>query len=52
MAVIIRLIAWVSLHQFWKNKTVHFGRAFTTTLVLIGLGAIGTFPTFFQLFAH
>jgi len=52
MAVIIWLIAWIVLHQAWRNKSVDFGRAFTITLVLIGLGAIGTFPTFFQLFAH
>ena len=50
LALILWLVAWVVLHQLWKTKAVNFGRAFFATLVLIALGLIGTFPTFFELF--
>ncbi len=50
LALILWLVAWLVLHQLWKTKAVNFGRAFFATLVLIALGLIGTFPTFFELF--
>lgn len=51
MAVIVWLIAWAVLHTFYRDKPFETRRALTITLVLVGLGALGTFPTFFQAFA-
>jgi hypothetical protein len=50
-AVVIWLVAWGVLHMMWKEKAVESGRLLTATLVLIGLGVLGTFPIFFQVFA-
>jgi hypothetical protein len=50
-AVIIWLIAWAVLHFMWRGREFNFGRMFWITLGLIGLGVLGTFPIFFQLFA-
>ena len=50
LALIVWLIAWLVLHQLWKTKTVSFRKAFRATLVLVTLGVLGTFPTFFELF--
>jgi hypothetical protein len=49
-AVVVWLIAWAVLHFVWKDKDTNFAKAFTWTLVLIGLGFLGTFPIFFELF--
>ena len=51
-AVVVWLVAWVVLHLAWRSKQVNFGRVFAFTLVLIALGFIGTFPPFFEAFAH
>jgi hypothetical protein len=51
-AVIVWLIAWAALHLAWGDRTIAFGRMFGLSLVLIALGLIGTFPTFFQIFEH
>lgn len=51
MALIAWLLSWVVLHLMWKGKDVSLQRATTIAFVLIGLGFLGTFPTFFQLFA-
>jgi multisubunit Na+/H+ antiporter MnhB subunit len=50
VAVAVWLAAWVVLHLVYRNKPAETRRALTGSLVLIGLGVIGTFPTFFQLF--
>jgi hypothetical protein len=51
--VIIWLAAWAVLHFMWRGKEFNFGRMFWITLGLIGLGVVGTFPVFFELFtAH
>ncbi|MFI2436062.1 hypothetical protein [Streptomyces sp. NPDC018693] len=50
MAVAVWLVAWVVLHLALRNKEHETGRALTVALFLIGLGVLGTFPTFFQLF--
>ena len=52
VAVIIWIASWIVLHMLWKNKQVTVRRALTVTLVLIAAGTIGTFPTFFEMFAH
>lgn len=51
MAVIVWLIAWAVLHMVYRAKPYETRRAFTIAVVLIGLGVLGTFPTFFQAFA-
>ena len=51
IAVIVWLVAWAVLHVFYRDKPFETHRALTIALVLIGLGALGTFPTFFQAFA-
>jgi hypothetical protein len=50
-AVIIWLVAWAVLHLMYRTKEVESRKALTVTLVLIGLGVLGTFPIFFQAFA-
>ena len=50
-AVVLWLVAWGVLHMMWKEKAVESSRVLTATLVLIGLGVLGTFPIFFQAFA-
>lgn len=51
MTVIVWLVSWAILHVLLRRTRYETGRAFTIALVLIGLGVLGTFPTFFQLFA-
>ncbi len=52
LAVIIWIASWIVLHMLWKNKAVAVPRAVTITLLLIAVGTIGTFPTFFEMFGH
>ncbi len=52
VAVIIWIASWIVLHMLWKNKAVTVQLALTVTLLLIAAGTIGTFPTFFEMFAH
>jgi hypothetical protein len=51
MAVIIWLVAWVILHTIYRSRPYETRRAFIIAMVLVGLGVLGTFPTFFQAFA-
>ena len=51
MAVIVWLVAWVVLHFAMRRSRTETRGALVISLVLIGLGIIGTFPTFFQAFA-
>ena len=50
-AVIVWLIAWVVLHMMYRHRAIESRKVLTASLVLIGLGVLGTFPIFFQLFA-
>jgi hypothetical protein len=50
IAVIVWLITWLVLYLLWKNKDVVLKTAFYIGLGLGVLGAIMTFPTFFELF--
>ena len=50
-AIAIWLVSWVVLHLIYRDKEVESRRAFTASLILIGLGTLGTFPIFFQAFA-
>jgi hypothetical protein len=51
MAVIVWLVAWAVLHVVYRAKPFETRRALTIALVLVALGVVGTFPTFFQAFA-
>jgi hypothetical protein len=44
-------VAWALLHATLRTTRYETRRAFAIGMVLIVLGVIGTFPTFFQLFA-
>jgi hypothetical protein len=49
-AVIVWLVAWGALYLVLKDKEYESRRALTIALVLVALGVVGTFPTFFQAF--
>jgi hypothetical protein len=51
LTVIIWLVAWVGLHLAYRRTAYETRRALTIALILVGLGVLGTFPTFFQAFA-
>jgi hypothetical protein len=50
IAVLAWLISWAILYALWRHKDVVLKTAFYIGLTLGILGAIGTFPTFFELF--
>ena len=49
--VVVWLVAWALLHATLRTTRYETRRAFAIAMVLIVSGVIGTFPTFFQLFA-
>ena len=51
LAVVVWLATWGVLHGLLRTKEYETRRALTIALVLIALGVLGTFPTFFQAFA-
>jgi hypothetical protein len=50
LTVIVWLIAWVVLYLVYRDRPIETRRALVVALVLVALGAVGTFPTFFQAF--
>ena len=50
-AVVVWLVAWAVLHLMFRDKATESRKALTASLILIGLGVLGTFPIFFQAFA-
>jgi hypothetical protein len=50
LAVAAWLVSWGVLHLALRHKPYETRRALIIALILIGLGVIGTFPTFFQAF--
>lgn len=50
LAILAWLISWLILDLLWRKKDVDLKTAFYIGLGLGVLGAIGTFPTFFELF--
>jgi hypothetical protein len=52
LAVAVWLVAWAVLHVALRSRPYATRRALLVSLVLIGLGVLGTFPTFFQLFGE
>jgi fluoride ion exporter CrcB/FEX len=51
LAVVVWAAAWGILAVIWHDKDTDLRRMFAIGLVLGLLGALGTFPTFFQAFA-
>ena len=53
VAVILWLIAWYALARCWHARSPGMKSALVAMFVLIGVGVVGTFPPFFELFtAH
>jgi hypothetical protein len=50
VTVLVWLAAWAVLHIVFRRKPYETKRVLTIALILIGLGIVGTFPTFFQAF--
>lgn len=49
LAVMVWLIAWGLLHRQWKGRDMEGGRVNLVTLILVGLGILGTFPPVWSL---
>ena len=49
--VILFFASWMALHLAIGRKNVDFTRVAIIALALLGLGLLGTFPPFFDLFA-
>jgi len=52
MAVLVWLVAWAVLHVVLRRRPYETRGALVVSLVLIAVGVVGTFPTFFQLFGE
>lgn len=50
VTVLVWLAAWAVLHIVYRRKPYETRRALTIALILIALGVVATFPTFFQAF--
>jgi len=48
--VVAWVVSWGLLHSRWKNRQIESQRVSTVTLVLVGLGVLGTFPPVWGLF--
>jgi hypothetical protein len=52
VAVVVWIVAWGVLASKWKAQSTDFGKVYKVTLILVGLGLLGTFPPFFDLLGH
>jgi hypothetical protein len=52
VAVVAWLVAWAVLASKWKDQSADFGKVYKVTLMLVGLGLLGSFPVFFDLLGH
>lgn len=50
LAVVAWLVAWAALGFAWRGKQVNLRTAVIVAAVLIGLGIVGTYPSFFEEF--
>lgn len=50
-AVVAWIVSWVLLHTALKGKDPDLSKVFMWTAVLVGVGLLLTFPTFFLMFA-
>ena len=51
MAIVAWVVAWVALGSLWRHRDIDARKAVRVTAILIGLGVLGTFPSFFERFA-
>lgn len=51
LAVIAYFGSWAILHAVWRRQNPALRPILIATAVLVALGIVGTFPTFFQAFA-
>jgi hypothetical protein len=51
VTVVVWLLSWVVLHLLLRERGTLTRGIVVTAVVLLGLGLLGTFPTFFELFA-
>jgi hypothetical protein len=51
LSVIAYFGSWAILHAVWRRQNPALRPILIATVVLVGLGILGTFPTFFQAFA-
>lgn len=49
-AIIIFFLSWAILHYIWKDKDTDFTRISTIAIILLLVGLVGTFPSFWHLF--
>ncbi|MFA4903803.1 MAG: hypothetical protein WC600_13795 [Desulfobaccales bacterium] len=52
VTLVLWLVAWGVLASRWKDQSADFGKIYRVTLILVGLGLLGTFPLFFDLLGH
>lgn len=52
VAVVFWLVAWGILGSKWQDQSLDFGKMYKVTLILVGLGLLGSFPLFFDLMGH
>ena len=50
VAMIVWLGSWAALHYAWRDKDIEIKKMFNVGLVLGLIGALFTFPPFFELF--
>lgn len=50
LAAAIWLVAWMVLHDRWKNRRLGTGRVHAATVLLVVLGLLLTFPPLWSLF--
>ncbi|MCB2187798.1 MAG: hypothetical protein KQJ78_15355 [Deltaproteobacteria bacterium] len=51
LTIVIWLLSWSLLHKHFAGREVAFDRILNLSLLLVGLGFLGTFPPFFGLLA-
>lgn len=51
LSVIAYFASWAILHAVWRRKDPALRPIIVAAAVLVALGILGTFPTFFQAFA-
>jgi len=51
LAVAAWAVSWLVLGIAWRRKEIDMTRVIVAAAVLIGLGLLGTFPSFFEQFA-
>lgn len=51
IAAVAFFVSWAILGYLWREREIAWRPALTATVVLLALGFLGTFPTFFEAFA-